>query len=86
LPQLSAPMLRRRSFDRFRTLIHAAASARLAALPGFVGPIVLTSGDLRSVSSERGAPVFGNSGRPPARPAHGDDLAAPDAAPCHPAS
>ena len=25
LPQLSAPMLRRRSFDRFRTLIHAAA-------------------------------------------------------------
>src|SRR3954471_5373557 len=86
LSQLSAPMLRRRSFDRFRTLIHAAASARVAALPGFVGPIILTSGDLRSVPSERGAPVFGSPGRPPPRPAHGDDLTAPGAAPCHPTS
>jgi hypothetical protein len=49
LPELSAPMLRGRSFDRFRTLIHAAADARLAALPGLVGPIVLTSRDLQSV-------------------------------------
>jgi hypothetical protein len=86
LPQLSPPMLRRRSFDCFRTLIHAAAHARLAALPGFVGPIILTSGDLRSVPSERGAPVFGSFGRAPPRPAHGGDPVAPDAAPCHPAS
>ena len=86
LPQFSAPMLRRRSFDRFRTLIHAAAGARLAALPGFVGPIVLTSGDLRSVPYERGAPVFGSSGRAPPRPAHDGGPGAPDAAPCHPAS
>jgi hypothetical protein len=86
LPQLSAPMLRRRSFDRFRTLIHAAAGARLAAVPGFVGPIVLTSGDLRSVPPERGAPVFGSSGRPSPRPAHPGDPVSPDAAPCHPAS
>src|SRR3954447_22892128 len=73
LPQFSAPMLRRRSFDRFRTLIHAAASARVAALPAFAGPIILTSGDLRSVPSERGAPVFGSSGRPPPRPTHAND-------------
>jgi len=76
LPELSAPMLRRRSFDRFRTLIHAAASARLAALPpGFVGPIVLTTRDLRSMPPDRHAPAFGSSGRPPTRPHHGSEAA-----------
>ena len=84
LPAMSTPMLRRQSFDRFRTLIHAAAGARLAALPGLVGPIVLTSRDLRSVPSVRGTPVFGSSGRPPPRPARDGDAAAADAARGHP--
>ena len=69
LPELSSPMLRHRSFDRFRTLIHAAAGLRLAALPpGFVGPIVLTSRDLRAVPPQKGAPAFGSSASRPARP------------------
>ena len=81
LPDQSSFMLRRRSFDRFRTLIHAAAARRLAAgPPGFVSPIVLTCGDLRSVPVERGAPAFGSSGRFPARPASGETTARPDAA------
>ena len=87
LPELSAPMLRRRSFDRFRTLIHAAAAARLAALPpGFAGPIVLTSRDLRSVPPDRHTPAFGSSGRAPTRPEHGREPAAPDPAQCNAAS
>jgi hypothetical protein len=81
LPDPSSAMLRRRSFDRFRTLIHAAATRRLAALPaGAVGPIVLTGRDLRSVPPERGAPRFGSSGRAPARPADAEAQAAPNAA------
>jgi hypothetical protein len=87
LPGLSSAMLRRRSFDRFRTLIHAAAARRLAALPlGFVSPIVLTGRDLRSVPPERGAPAFGSSGRAPARPTADEPPAAPDAARYRPAS
>lgn len=87
LPGLSSAMLRRRSFDRFRTLIHAAAARQLAALPrGFVSPIVLTSRDLRSVPPERGVPAFGSSGRVPARPAADGAPATPDAAGYSPAS
>jgi hypothetical protein len=74
LPERSSTMLRRRSFDRFRTLIHAAAGLRLAAQPpGFVGPIVLSSRDLRAVPPERGMPAFGSSGSAPAQlAAHGN--------------
>jgi hypothetical protein len=72
LAEDSAPTLRRRSFDRFRTLIHAAATLRLKALPSdFVGPILLTTRDLRCVPPERGFPVFGVAARPPAQRAKG---------------
>ncbi len=64
---LAAPstmMLRRKSFDRFRTLIDAAARLKLGTLPsGFIGPIILSSGDLRCVPPEVGVPVFGSAGR-----------------------
>lgn len=54
--------LRRRSFDRFRTLIDAAAQLKSRALPlGSDGPIVLTSNDLRSVPWKTGEPLFGSS-------------------------
>jgi hypothetical protein len=47
------PGLRRRSFDRFRTLIHGAAMQRLKDMPaGSVGPIVLVQRDLRLVAME----------------------------------
>ena len=66
----STAILRRRSFDRFRTLINAAAALKIATLPaGFIGPLVLTGGDLRRVPQERGSPAFGTSGRSPARSA-----------------
>ena len=62
LPSTAAS--RRKSFDRFRTLIHAAATLKLGTLPpGFAGPIVLSSGDLRRVPPETGAPAFGSSAR-----------------------
>jgi hypothetical protein len=87
LPELSSPMLRRRSFDRFRTLIHRAAGLRLAVLPpGFDGPIVLTSRDLRAVPPEKDMPVFGRSAGVPARPAvHPHPRAAPRVTTCKPA-
>ncbi len=47
------PGLRRRSFDRFRTLIHGAAMQRLKDMPaGSLGPIVLAQRDLRCVALE----------------------------------
>ncbi len=47
------PGLRRRSFDRYRTLIHGAAMQRLKELPaGSLGPIVLARRDLRCVARE----------------------------------
>ena len=63
-------MLRRRSFDRFRVLIHAAAAIRISALPpGSTDTILLTAHDLRCVSAERGTQQFGVAGRTPsARP------------------
>lgn len=64
---LAAPstmVLRRKSFDRFRTLIDAAARLKLGTLPpGFIGPVVLSSGDLRRVPPEVGVPAFGSAGR-----------------------
>lgn len=60
----SPTALRRRSFDRFRTLINAAAALRISALPlGSAGPILLTTRDLRRVPGEHGAPVFGVAAR-----------------------
>lgn len=60
----STTMLRRKSFDRFRTLIDAAARLKLETLPaGFTGPLVLSSGDLRRVPPELGVPAYGSTGR-----------------------
>ena len=59
LPPCSKPQLHRRSFDRFRTLIEAAAQRKLADLPaGSVGPITLTSDDLRRVPASVGMPNY----------------------------
>lgn len=60
----STPLMRRKSFDRFRTLINAAAMLKLKSLSsGPVGSIVLTQRDLRRVPPETGAPAFGSCGR-----------------------
>jgi hypothetical protein len=60
----STPAIRRRSFDRFRTLIHQAAKMRFQTQPpGRVGPILLTSADLRRVPPQTGYPNFGTAGR-----------------------
>ncbi len=58
----STPMLRRRAFDRFRTLINAAATLKLAGLPASAS-IELTHDDLRRVPVAAGAPAFGTAGR-----------------------
>jgi hypothetical protein len=64
----STSMLRRRSFDRFRTLINVAAKLKLGTLPsGSLGLIVLTREDLRRVPRETGVPSFGSSARAPNR-------------------
>ena len=56
--------LRRKSFDRFRTLIEAAARLKLTTLPpGFAGPVALSSKDLRCVPPVVGVPPFGGTGR-----------------------
>lgn len=62
----STAMLRRRSFDRFRTLINAAAKLKLGTLPaGSIGPLILSREDLRHVPPETGMPSFGSSARGP---------------------
>jgi len=70
---LTAPstvMLRRRSFDRFRTLINAAAKLKFGTLPpGSTGLIVLSGEDLRRVPPETGVPSFGSPARGPTRTA-----------------
>ena len=64
LPSTSA--LRRRSFDRFRTLIDAAAKLKLRSLPGdFAGPLMISAGDLRRVPPEAGVPKYGSGTRHP---------------------
>ena len=68
LPAPSTVMLRRRSFDRFRTLINVAAKLKLRTLPsGSIGLIVLTREDLRRVPPETGVPSFGSTARGPTR-------------------
>jgi len=59
----STPALRRASFDRFRTLIHAAAVMRLVAGTESGEPILITGRDLKRVPSAPGLPKFGTSGR-----------------------
>ena len=55
---------RRKSFDRFRMLINAAATLKLARLPpGFVGLLALSGEDLRRVPHQVDLPVFGSAGR-----------------------
>ena len=62
----STTVLRRKSFDRFRTLIDAAARLKLGTLPpNFSGPLFLSSGDLRRVPPGVGVPTFGSAGRGP---------------------
>jgi hypothetical protein len=51
-------ILRRRSFDRFRVLINAAAKLKLTSRP--IRPIILTSEDLRRAPPESGGPLFGS--------------------------
>ena len=54
-------MVRRKSFDRFRTLIDAAARLKLDGLPPeFAGPLILSAGDLRRVPPAAGMPAFGS--------------------------
>jgi hypothetical protein len=55
---------RRRSFDRFRTLLDAAAKLKLRTMSAdFTGPLLLTSGDLRRVPPEFGVPAYGTAAR-----------------------
>lgn len=58
----STDIMRRRSFDRFRSLIDTAAKLKLSVMPGnFPGPLLLSADDLRRVPAEQGVPVFGSS-------------------------
>ncbi|TLU73501.1 DUF1488 family protein [Lichenicoccus roseus] len=60
----SSMSLRRRSFDRFRMLIEAAARLKLTSMPAdFSGRLVLSSRDLRLVPPAAGVPVYGSLGR-----------------------
>ena len=59
LPPDSSEQMHRRSFDRFRTLIEAAAQYRLADMPPtFSEPITLTADDLRRVPHVVGMPSY----------------------------
>jgi len=60
----STSLTRRKSFDRFRTLIDAAAKLKLEDFSeGFGGPLVLSSGDLRRVPAKSGVPSYGSARR-----------------------
>ena len=60
----STSCARRKSFDRFRTLIDAAAKLKLKDLPpSFGGPLLLSSRDLRRVPPETGVPSYGTAPR-----------------------
>jgi Protein of unknown function (DUF1488) len=64
----STSTLRRRSFDRFRTLINQAATLKLATLPdGCNDLMLLTRDDLRRVPTMTGEPEYGMAVR--SRPA-----------------
>ncbi len=61
---------RRNAFDRFRTLLDAAAKLKLLAGPaGSLAPLVLTMADLRRVPPRTGVPTFGSRPRAMDRPA-----------------
>lgn len=60
----STSVARRRSFDRFRTLIHSAATLKFSDSTKKVGDcVMLQSEDLRRVPLEKGVPVFGTTAR-----------------------
>jgi hypothetical protein len=62
---------RRRSFDRFRTLINKAATMKLAGLPEGAGdPMMLTRDDLRRVPAVTGEPEYGSAVRSRPQPAY----------------
>ena len=66
LPLPSTSALRRKSFDRFRTLIDAAARLKLGTMAaGFAGPLAIGAEDLRRVPPEAGTPPFGSGPRHP---------------------
>ncbi len=74
----STPAVRRESFARFRTLIDAAAKLKISNQPpGFTGPLVLSSSDLRRIPPENGRPAFGSLGRSVTRPAGSVAAASP---------
>ena len=57
---------RRRAFERFRTLINAAAIRKLEGSPQGVGNTLFLDGDdLRAVPHVAGTPVFGTDGLRP---------------------
>ncbi len=65
----STVTLRRRSFDRFRTLIDAAAQMKLKTRPtGSAELLVLTRMDLRGVPPQNGVPSFGTAQRGMSQP------------------
>ena len=69
LTDTCTPAARRKSFDRFRTVIHAAALLKLKAQRvGRSGLIIVTGRDLRRVPPQVGAPKFGSSGDRPTLP------------------
>ena len=69
LSELPTLTLRRRSFEKFRTLIQATAQRMLGELPvGFIGSLVISGEDMRQTTPEQGMAVFGDAGRRNPRP------------------
>ncbi len=63
LKDVGTPADRRRSFERFRSMIHVAALLRWKAQPlGSVAPVILTDRDLCDVPPKIGNPRFGSLG------------------------
>lgn len=60
----STSVARRRSFDRFRTLIHSAAKLKFSdSIEKMDDYVLVQSDDLRRVPLEKGVPVFGTTTR-----------------------
>ena len=68
LTDACTPAGRRKSFERFRTLIHAAALLRLEEQPLGSDPIILTGRDLRRVPPQVGTPTSGSFKNKPTLP------------------